>query len=294
LAELIVHDGQPRSVRKALGPATLFGGSPQPDPPGLPALKALGDIATTERKKPGRKLLVWIGPRREENGTPFEQHEYLNETILKLPNFFATRTTVRYEEAPSSDDGGSRIEYKPLHRVESSKATVLYRRGHEEVNSAAAERTQAKPVEPDRTTYGTFGPILGAANDAVASSDLSWKRWEQGEVGLRAVFTYVIPQEKSHFRIGYCCLPEGDGTTSFQMVPGYHGEITIDPATGAVLRLTMEADLSQGLPLVRSGILVSYGPVEIGGKTHLCPVRSLAVWRSRTVSVLINSAHRLG
>ncbi len=70
------------------------------------------------------------------------------------------------------------------------------------------------------------------------------------------------------------------------MVPGYYGEITIDPATGAVLGLTMEADLNQGLPLVRSDILVNYGPVELGGKTYICPVRSLAVWRSRTVSVL--------
>jgi hypothetical protein len=60
----------------------------------------------------------------------------------------------------------------------------------------------------------------------------------------------------------------------------------IDPATGAVLRLTIEADLSQGLPLVRSDMLVDYGPVELGGKTYVCPVRSLAVWRSRTVSIL--------
>ena len=518
LAGQVAHDSQLRSIRKAVGPAALFGSSPQPDPPGLLALKALGDIATGERQKPGRKLLVWLGPRREENGTPFEQQrvfnmivwfsnllrearialysfsegendhdprsirykdflngvksvreaefnvldrkvlavqsgggvleatndlaseianrvdddstfytlsfnpatadhpndyhdlkvrvgtagltarsvtgyydqpyyrdqpnvvakrvtveqleqvlkaahgksdrevvqrlsnlelterlsnakfsswsadlrgpkarqalvaladasaflappaaeipgdaapdasaqrsmisladQYLNETIPKLPNFFATRTTVRYEETPTADDGGSRIEYQPLHMVESFKATVVYSRGREEVNSAAAERTKAKTVEPYLTTYGTFGPILGAANDAVASSDLSWKRWERGADRLRAVFSYLVRQEKSRFRVGYCCLPEGDGTTSLQMVQGYHGEIMIDPATGAVLRLTIEADLNQGLPLVRSDILVDYGPVELGGKTYICPVRSLAVWRSRTVSIL--------
>jgi hypothetical protein len=169
--------------------------------------------------------------------------------------------------------------------VESSKATVLYRRGHEEVNSAVAERHKPKTVEPYLNAYGTFGPILGAANDAIASSDLSWKRWEQGADRLRAVFSYAIPQEKSHFQVGYCCLPEGDGATSLQIVQGYHGEIMIDPATGAVLRLTIEADLNQGLPLVRSDILVDYGPVELGGKTYICPVRSLAVWRSRTVNI---------
>ena len=35
----------------------LFG-----DPPALSALKALGDIATAERQRPGRKLLIWVGP----------------------------------------------------------------------------------------------------------------------------------------------------------------------------------------------------------------------------------------
>jgi hypothetical protein len=30
-----------------------------PDPPGLSALKALASIAAAERRKPGRKLLVW-------------------------------------------------------------------------------------------------------------------------------------------------------------------------------------------------------------------------------------------
>jgi VWFA-related protein len=81
LAEQITHDGQLRPIRKAVGPATHFSSSPPPDPPGLLALKALGDIATGERQKPGRKLLVWIGPRREENGTPFEQQRVFNMIV---------------------------------------------------------------------------------------------------------------------------------------------------------------------------------------------------------------------
>ena len=31
-------------------------------PPSLDALQALGAIATAERRKPGRKLLLWVGP----------------------------------------------------------------------------------------------------------------------------------------------------------------------------------------------------------------------------------------
>jgi len=49
--------------RQLLGNGTgEFVDSGREDPAGLQALKALGDIATAERRKPGRKLLVWVGP----------------------------------------------------------------------------------------------------------------------------------------------------------------------------------------------------------------------------------------
>jgi hypothetical protein len=51
--------------------------------------------------------------------------DYLNEAVPKLPNFFATRTTVRYAEAPPSGQDSAKIEYQPLRMVDSSKATVL-------------------------------------------------------------------------------------------------------------------------------------------------------------------------
>jgi hypothetical protein len=57
-------------------------------------------------------------------------------------------------------------------------------------------------------------------------------------------------------------------------------------ATGAILRLTMEADLTGDLPIVRPQVLVEYGPVDIAGQPYICPVKSIAVWRSRTVSQL--------
>jgi hypothetical protein len=207
--------------------------------------------------------------------------DYLNEAIPKLPNFFATRTTVRYVETPPHDEGSGMVENQPLHMVDSGKATVLYRRGYEVVDSKAKEDKRRL------TTYGTFGPILGVTIDAVAAREgFTWSRWEQGAGRPRAIFRYVIPVERSHFQVTYCCLPDGDGEISFQKLQGYHGEIAIDPASGAILRLTMEADLNPALPLVRSGILVKYGPVEIGGKTYICPVKSVSISRSRTVSVL--------
>ena len=98
---------------------------------------------------------------------------------------------------------------------------------------------------------------------------------------MAAVFHYAVPEEKSHYEVAYCCLAEGDGTAVFRQPSGYHGEIRIDPDTGAILRLTVQADLKPRLPIERSDVLVEYAPQSIGGTIYTCPARSLTLWRGR-------------
>lgn len=211
--------------------------------------------------------------------------DYLNKTITKLPNFYATRTTVRYEETAQYSDARTPVDYQPLHAASSSKATVLYSSGKEVVDSSGAKGKKRKAADGYLVTYGVFGPLLGAVTDAIASG-LTWNRWEQGADKPHAVFVYQIQVEKSRYRVGGCCLPDGDGTNPFEKTVGYHGEIAIDPLSGAILRLELVADLKSTTPLVRSDILIEYGPVEIGGKTYICPVRSISISRGRSVTVL--------
>jgi VWFA-related protein len=213
--------------------------------------------------------------------------DYLNETIPKLPDFFARRTTVRYEETPQFFEESARIEYQALHVADVSEATVLYRNGHEFLDSGGAKPKKQKAGERYLITYGTFGPLLGAAMDAIRDfGDLTWVRWEQGPGGTRAVFHYVIPVERSHYRVGGCCLPDGDGTSAFEGPAGFHGELAIDPASGALLRFEVQADLKSTTPLIRSDIMIEYGPVEIGGQQYICPIKSISIMRARTVAIL--------
>ena len=121
--------------------------------------------------------------------------------------------------------------------------------------------------------------------DAIANG-LTWNHWEVGAGGPLAVFRYEIPVEKSHYQVGNCCLPDGDGTGAFETSPGYHGEIAIDPASGAILRLELVAEMKSTTPLVRSDIIIEYGPVDIGGKAYICPVRSISISRARAVTTL--------
>jgi hypothetical protein len=237
---------------------------------------------------------------------------YLMQTIPKLPNIFATRTTVRYEEPPQKDEQTwkTAIGDRLLRRSASSTATVLYRNGYEQVDGEIAIGKKPGKEEGTLSTRGTFGSILSTVVSDAARGDLRWSRWEQGAGGVRAVFSYAVPEEKSHYEVTYCCLADDERLDSSQRslnlvkdsamlgpadgkrmgvfirLTGYHGEIAIDPASGAILRMTAEADLKPKLPLMRSDVLVEYGPQEIGRKTYICPIRSVSISRTRTVKVI--------
>ncbi len=211
--------------------------------------------------------------------------DYLNNTIPKLPNFYATRVTVRYEETPQYVNANAPIGYRPLNVAASSKETVLYRNGKEVVDFSGDKGKKRKVEDGHLATYGVFGPLLGAVTDAIGSG-LSWGRWEVGAGAPHAVFHYEIPAQKSRYQVGACCLPDGDGTGAFETTAGYHGEIAIDPASGAILRLELVADLKSTTPLVRSDTVVEYGPMEIGGKSYICPLKSVSISRARSVTVL--------
>jgi VWFA-related protein len=210
--------------------------------------------------------------------------DYLAKTIPKLPNFYARRTTNRYQDTPPLNEGHIQIAYEPLHLAQTTEETVLYRGGSEIVDSGIASHKKQKIGDRTLITYGTFGPILTLARDVLATpTTLRWARWEQDAGRKRAVFSYSVPAQKSGYNVSACCLPDGDGTSGFDMTAPYHGEVSIDPTSGAVVRLEALADLGAFVPLFRSDIVVEYGPVEIGGKIYMCPVKSVSVMTSRSI-----------
>jgi VWFA-related protein len=216
---------------------------------------------------------------------------YVSQTIHQLPNFFATRVTTSFEDTPSVQSPGaitargmnSATAYQPLHLVDSSSATVLYREGHEVVDRVVDTDKKQQSEPRTLTTSGVFGPILSTVLVDSARSTLTWSHWEQGPQGVEAVFRYVVPKEKSHYTVSYDSIPNDRGvqlcafaTKTFSQLVAYHGEMAIDPSTGTILRLVIEADLKPDDFTVKSGIVVEYGPVEIGARTYFVPLRSVS------------------
>jgi hypothetical protein len=116
-----------------------------------------------------------------------------------------------------------------------------------------------------------------------------WIRWEQGPDGRRAVFSFAVPANRAgSLGVDGCCLPDVAGNTRWRMMPGFHGEVTINAGTGAIWRVQVEADLNQFVPVKQSDLVVTYGPVEIGGGMHILPLHAISLWRGREVVVLYN------
>lgn len=206
---------------------------------------------------------------------------YLSKTLPKLPNFFATRLTEHYQETlpksprPKTEAPG----VYPLHLAESLSATVLYRDGHEVVDAEAKKGKQVSGRAAGLVTSGTFGPILTVVIKDSASSQLSWSHWERVADANLAVFKFSVPSEKSHYSPRYGSSSFNDQSDDLQQPTGYRGEITIDPATGTVLRLILKANFEAGSSMVRADVMVEYDQVEIGGKPYFCPTRSVSIAR---------------
>lgn len=208
---------------------------------------------------------------------------YLTTTVRKLPDLFAHQATTRYQETPSYQEGRS-MGYEHLHVVDGWTTTVRYRNGSEIVETGPPKR---KPKEGELITVGVFGPALAGVRDMVGNHvGLTWSRWENGDRGRIAVFHYAISLENSVRPVWLCCLPDGDGKQAFNRYSGYQGEVSIDPESGAILRLTVHTDLQSTTPLAQSDIMIEYGPVDIGGKAYICPLKSISIDRARSVSVL--------
>jgi hypothetical protein len=218
--------------------------------------------------------------------------EYVKSTITRLPNFIATRETTHFEDTPSMQMGAtgapitvgtlghsvralgpsmSSTEYKSLHSTDTSSTTVTYRDGNEvHGTDTGSGKNQNKPAN-GLTTNGEFGPILSVVMGDVLRSDATWQRWEQGTSEPVAVFRYAVPEEQSNYLVG---IPSGGKIK--EVYSGYHGEIAVDPATGAILRINVVAELPSPYQAMQVAMLVEYAPETIGERSYICPVRGVA------------------
>lgn len=201
---------------------------------------------------------------------------YVEVTLHQLPDFLAMRDTAGFNDHPEADGA------KPMLRFTGeTHREIAFRGGHEVRVGEGNGNDGEESALPGLTTWGEFGPILHVLFEDAPDEGFAWGRWQaMGNGDRAAVLRFAVPEASSHYSIALCCShaePTGADSSLYQMRPGYHGELYLDPETGLVERVTLEADLAPGHTLRASGIAVEYGPVEIGGQRFSCPVDGVAV-----------------
>jgi hypothetical protein len=237
-------------------------------------------------------------------------HTYVNQTLLRVPDLIATRSTFRFDNSPQVINQNEWPIHAGLHLVGSSirEITLSEDTGMQPpparpVNASATlpGPAHASRPEPGLRTAGEFGPILALIMLDTAKGKIAFHHWEQTPAGQFAIFHYSVPKSASHYTVDYCCVvakagvnlrggsrrPSGtpppptnlddDPDNHFHRLPAYHGSLTVDPISGAILRITIQAELDIDGPVTRADILVEYGPVVIGDRHFICPLISLAL-----------------
>jgi hypothetical protein len=163
----------------------------------------------------------------------------------------------------------------------------------EVVNATPGAKAAPQVPRYAMSSSGEFGSVLELILLDAQQDQMVWDHWEQGHstprhssqesIGSLAVFRFAVPGERSHFGLNL----GGEGPEQ----PAYHGEVAIDPESGAVWRITILAVGSESDVFDESSIVVEFAPTEIAGATYICPVHSVAIVRFFDTFEYGNTAH---
>jgi hypothetical protein len=200
-----------------------------------------------------------------------ESRAYVLRELSHLPNFMATQTTTRFDDSPMAMKYfQATADHAGLHRVGSEQRRITFRDG-KEVTDEGAGTEQAKRKDNGLESRGEFGAEAAVVLMDVEKGSIAFDHWEQSMAGPAATFRYSVPREFSHYEVTDACQDH----VSFHDLPGYSGELALDPKSGAILRITLVAESKPGDPVTHVASVVEYGLVVLGNRRSICPLRSL-------------------
>ncbi len=194
-------------------------------------------------------------------------------------------------------------------RYMNSTTQVVATEHGEEKKAAGKDQTHwgANGMTAIREPYPNLGRVF---KEAQAAGQFEWLRWETINGKAAAVFSFAVPKQNSRLAVNVCCFPNidqagiarfyssstgaaiagkeatgGGGVTGnfqthtewheFKTTAPYHGRLFIDPDTGIVLRMIVEADMKPGEVVHQLDTRVDYGTVKVGQGSFVVPVKSV-------------------
>jgi hypothetical protein len=195
--------------------------------------------------------------------------------------------------------------YNYIHYINSTDTEIGMDHGAERVPEDKTQWGRNKMIQvmdPDPNMAAIF-------QEAKDNGNLKWERWELVNGKPAAVFSYDVPRKKAKMAVNVCCFPQIDqaGVATFASASagslnggsgggargnlqtntswspykeknvGYRGEFFIDPDTGIVVRMITIAEQKSSDMVHQLDTRIDYGPVTVGGKALVVPVRSVMI-----------------
>jgi hypothetical protein len=192
------------------------------------------------------------------------------KNLKRLPNFFATRTVVHYSGVTADMNHNPLLMRVGMFKEGDASREITFREG-EEVIDPMKPKPDDEELEAGLDSWGEFGPEPVTILMDATRGTIEFQHWESGQTGVVAVFHYSVPRPASHYEVHYKCPT----TEPFHDDPAYHGSFSVDPATGALMRITLEAESRPEDPITHVASIIEYSPTVIGERSYICPVRSL-------------------
>jgi len=241
--------------------------------------------------------------------------EFATRTYPQLPPLSATKLTGRFQDGVEAIHTYTGANHNltqnddPL--WEQTRLYVRLLTTHTETVQIDNGIERA-PAVKDKTLWGPNGQVASVGTimalnailqEATASGNPKWLRWETINGKQAAVYSFAVDKKKTRFAVVYCCFPNtdtaglinygggpstGGGATGsnfqtvsewkpFKVSSAYHGEIFIDPDAGTVVRTITMADFKPSDFVHYESIRTDYAPRPVGDKILVVPVRRFSL-----------------
>lgn len=203
--------------------------------------------------------------------------------MKSLPNFVCVEVTNRSVDVSGKGNWKPRDSMAELLRYQDDQET----RTTLEVNGKRSSLTRTDMDSTLPISVGEFGGLLNLVFQPASKAGFEWK--ETGTLddggGTVQVLSYRVKAENA-------TLALSDSTERIGV--GFHGVVFIDPSTGGVRRITLEADdLPRKFSIHSASMSVDYGYVAIGQHDYLVPLRAtVSLQRGRKGTELNEIAFR--
>ncbi len=198
---------------------------------------------------------------------------YAEKYVSNLPNFLCEQTTEQYES------GTRHLKWK---RGDTLRAQLTFSNGREKrileaVNNKPPKTSSARWRRP-LTTEGEFGSILADVFADYSSAVFNWNRWDTIQGKKVAVFDYSIDKEHSLLKLSQSDLASA-------IVP-YHGSVYADPDSGAILKVSNEAnEIPTEIRITSIETTVDYEEETIGTGAYLLPSHATVLDNAQTALI---------